>query len=146
MTAPQSLPEALALLNACLNGTAAVLMTAGFVNIRRGRVRVHRAFMLSAIVASCLFLISYLTRYGLSGDTPFRGQGVMRPIYFTILISHVLLAVTVVPLVLRTLYLALKERFAEHRRIAKVTLPIWWYVSVTGVIVYLMLYQWPVAT
>ncbi|MFW6051157.1 MAG: DUF420 domain-containing protein [Myxococcota bacterium] len=138
-----SLPEALALLNACLNATAATLLVLAYASIRRGRVQAHRRLMVAALVVSSLFLVSYLTRYGLSGDTPFRGEGWLRPVYFAILISHVLLAMAVVPLVLRTVYLAVRERFADHRRIARITLPIWMYVSVTGVVVYLMLYQLP---
>lgn len=138
-----TLPETLALLNACLNGTAAILMVTAYVHIRGGRVEMHRRFMIGAISVSALFLVSYLTRYGIAGDTPFRGEGILRPIYFAILISHVLLAMGVVPLVLRTVYLAAKKRFREHRRIARITFPIWVYVSVTGVIVYLMLYQLP---
>lgn len=138
-----TLPETLAMLNACINGTVAVLLGAAYASIRRGRVRDHRRLMLGAFGLSCLFLVSYLTRMAIAGDTPFRGEGLLRPLYFTILITHVLLAMAVVPLVLRTLYLALKERFGEHKRIARITFPVWMYVSVTGVVVYLMLYQLP---
>jgi putative membrane protein len=94
-------------------------------------------------VSSCLFLTSYLTRFALSGDTRFEGEGAIRYVYFAILISHVSLAIVIVPLVLRTLYLAVKKRFEQHRRIARWTLPLWTYVSITGVVVYLMLYHWP---
>lgn len=141
---PETLPETLALLNGCFNATAAVLLAVGYYQIRRRprRWREHRALMLSAFVVSCLFLISYVTRFAMTGDVAFRGQGVVRPIYFTILISHVGLALVVVPLVLRTLFLALRKRFKEHHRIARIAFPVWMYVSVTGVIVYLMLYQW----
>lgn len=138
-----TLPETLALLNACLNATAATSMVAAWVMIRRGRRQAHRRLMLAAFGCSCLFLVSYLTRYAISGDTRFEGEGVARVVYLAILATHVLLAMAVVPLVLRTLYLALRERFDAHRRIARITYPIWAYVSVTGVVVYLMLYHWP---
>jgi putative membrane protein len=140
-----TLPETLALLNACFNATAGVFLLSAYVAVRQKRVKRHQRLMVGALVMSALFLTSYLTRYALAGDTPFRGEGWLRPVYFTILISHVMLAVTVVPLVLRTVYLAAKRRFVEHRRIARWTFPIWAYVSVTGVVVYLMLYQLPVA-
>lgn len=140
-----TLPETLALLNACFNATAGVLLVSAYVAIRRKQVRRHRGLMISALALSCLFLISYLTRMAIAGDTPFQGTGWLRPVYFTILVTHVLLAMAVVPLVLRTLFLALRRRFPEHRRIARWTFPIWMYVSVTGVLVYLMLYQLPVA-
>jgi putative membrane protein len=100
------------------------------------------ALMVAAFVVSCLFLASYVTRFALSGDTKFGGEGAIRYVYFALLISHVLLAVAVPPLAIRTLYLAVKKRFDAHRRIARITFPIWLYVSVTGVLVYLMLYQW----
>lgn len=138
-----TLPESLAALNACFNATAGALMVSGVFAIKAGRIERHRKLMLAAFGASCLFLISYLTRYGIAGDTQFQGQGWLRPLYFTILISHIVLAVVVVPLVLRTLYLGLKERFDQHPRIARWTLPIWLYVSVTGVVVYVMLYHVP---
>lgn len=130
----------LACLNACLNASAALCLLAGFVSIKTGHRLRHRNFMLSAFAISVVFLISYLTRNLLYGDTPFQGQGVIRAIYFTILISHIALAIATVPLVLRTLFLAQQNRFVAHKRIAKVTFPIWLYVSITGVVVYLMLY------
>ena len=136
-----TLVSSLALLNACLNATAGVLLALGYNAIRQRRIEKHQRLMRAAFIVSCVFLVSYLTRYSLSGDTPYRGQGWLRPLYFSILISHVFLAICTVPLVLRTLYLARKERFQEHRRIARITFPVWTYVSATGVIVYLMLYQ-----
>lgn len=136
-------PEALALLNACFNATAATLLVLAYLAIRQKRIERHLKLMTSAFVVSCAFLVSYLTRYYMAGDTPFRGEGLIRPIYFAILITHVILAIVVVPLVLRTLYLAYRKRFGTHRKVARWTFPIWLYVSVTGVIVYVMLYQWP---
>jgi putative membrane protein len=128
-------------LNALLNSASAVLLATGFVLIRRHRVRAHRNCQVSAVVTSTLFLASYLTYHYYHGATRFPGQGIARPIYFTILISHTILAITVVPLVLVTLYRAARGDFDRHRKIARWTLPIWLYVSVTGVIVYLMLYR-----
>jgi uncharacterized membrane protein YozB (DUF420 family) len=133
---------ALASLNATLNMTAFVLMTLGWLAIKRGERERHKKLMISAFVASCVFLISYLTRFALYGDTRFQGEGVMRIVYFAILIPHVLLAMAVAPMVVVTLNHGLKARFDNHRKIARWTLPIWAYVSVTGVIVYLMLYHY----
>lgn len=133
---------ALASINATLNSAAFVLMTLGWLAIKRGQRERHKRLMLSAFVASCLFLTSYLTRIALYGDTHFKGEGPMRMLYFAILISHVLLAIAVAPMVLVTLNRGLKDRIEKHRAIAKRTLPIWAYVSVTGVIVYVMLYHW----
>ena len=128
-------------LNACLNSTSALFLVAGYSFIRRGRIRAHRDCQLSAFCASILFLVSYLTYHYFHGTTRFAGQGVVRPIYFTILITHTILAVVIVPLILVTLYRALRKDFIRHRRIARLTLPLWLYVSITGVIVYLMLYR-----
>ena len=128
-------------LNATLNAACAVLLTAGFLCIRRGKIAAHRAFMIAAFCVSVLFLISYLTYHARHGTTRFPGTGITRPLYFTILISHTVLAVVIVPLVLRTLFLAQRGRIPEHKRLARWTLPLWMYVSVTGVIVYWMLYQ-----
>ena len=127
--------------NAVLNGTCAVLLVAGYLFIRRKAVQAHRACMATAFFVSILFLISYLTYHAVHGSTRFPGTGWIRPTYFAILISHTVLAVVIVPLVLRTFYLALRNRFEAHRRIARWTLPLWLYVSVTGVVVYVMLYR-----
>ena len=128
-------------LNACLNGTSAVLLFSGYMFIRARNVAAHRACQVSALVVSLLFLASYLTYHYYHGATRFQGTGLARPIYFTILISHTILAVVIVPLVIVTFYRALRSDFARHLRIARVTLPLWLYVSITGVIVYLMLYH-----
>ncbi len=128
-------------LNALLNGTSTVLLLSGYAFIRQGRVRAHRACQISAVATSTLFLASYLTYHYSHGSTRFAGQGIARPFYFTILVTHTILAIAVVPLVLVTLVRAAKGDFGRHRRIARWTLPIWLYVSVTGVVVYLMLYQ-----
>ncbi len=128
-------------LNALLNSASAVFLLAGWTFIRRLRIRAHRNCQISAVCTSTLFLASYLTYHYYHGTTRFAGQGIARPIYFTILISHTILAIVIVPLVLITLYRAIRGDFERHRKIARWTLPIWLYVSVTGVIVYLMLYQ-----
>ena len=128
-------------LNALLNGASALLLAAGYFFIRRGKVAAHKLCMLSAFGLSALFLVSYLTYHYHSGSTTFTGQGWSRPVYFSILISHIVLAATIVPLALITLYRALKKRFVVHRRLARRTLPLWLYVSITGVLIYLMLYH-----
>jgi uncharacterized membrane protein YozB (DUF420 family) len=130
-------------LNAILNATSGILITIGFVLIRRKRIAAHRACMIGAVTSSTLFLISYLVYHvGFkAGVTRFIGTGWVRPVYFGILISHTILAVTVVPFVVVTLTRALRGRFILHRRVARWTFPMWLYVSVTGVIVYLMLYH-----
>ena len=127
-------------LNAVLNGTSAVLLAVGYVLIRQRRIAAHRACMLLALVTSAAFLASYLTYHYHVGSVAYRGAGWTRPVYFTILITHTVLAVTVVPLALVTVGRALRGRFDRHVRIARLTLPIWFYVSVTGVVIYLMLY------
>ena len=127
--------------NATLNTISAILLTIGYVLIRERRIEAHKKCMLAAFAVSILFLISYVIYHANVGSTTFERQGWIRPIYFTILISHIILAFAIVPLALRALYLAWRERFEQHRRIAKITLPIWLYVSVTGVLIYLMLYQ-----
>ena len=132
---------ALPALNAILNGTSAVLLACGWVAIRRRRIAVHRACMLGAFSVSVLFLVSYVVYHALAGSRPFAGQGWIRPVYFAILISHVVLAAAMVPFVLTTLYRALGADFPRHVRLARVTLPVWIYVSVTGVLVYLILYR-----
>ena len=128
-------------LNALLNATSAMFLITGYAFIRRLRIRAHRNCQISAVVSSTLFLISYVTYHSLRGSKHFLGQGIARPIYFTILTSHTILAVVIVPLVLVTLYRAAGGDFVRHRAIARWTLPLWLYVSVTGVIVYLMLYH-----
>jgi putative membrane protein len=127
--------------NATLNATAAVLLSIGYVLIRNGRIESHRKVMLAAFTTSTLFLISYLVYHANVGSKHFPGQGAIRTVYFSILLTHTVLAAAIVPLVLVTLSRALSARFDRHRSIARVTLPIWMYVSVTGVIVYWMLYR-----
>ena len=127
--------------NATLNATAAVLLTIGYILIRRGRLRQQRAVMLAAFGTSILFLICYLVYHAHAGSKPFAGHGPIRRVYFAILLSHTLLAATVPVLALITLSRGLSARYDRHRAIARWTLPIWLYVSVTGVVVYFMLYQ-----
>ena len=128
-------------LNAALNALSFLLLVAAFHQIRRGNVRVHRRLMLSALAVSGLFLVSYVTYHAQYGSVRFTGQGPVRPVYFVILVTHVILAAAIVPLVIVTLRRALAGDFARHRRIARWTYPLWLYVSVTGVVVYLMLYH-----
>ena len=127
--------------NAFLNGTSACLLVGGYLFIKRQNQKLHGVFMLLAFCTSTLFLVSYLTYHAFHGATRFPGTGWARGLYFGILISHTVLAILIVPLVLRTLYLAMRARFKEHARLSRWTLPLWLYVSVTGVLVYLMLYQ-----
>lgn len=136
MISASQLPD----LNAALNSLSAVFLLAGYRFIRLKNQRAHRSCMLAAFSCSMLFLISYLVYHYQVGSVPFKGQGWIRAVYFTILITHTILATAVVPLALITLSRALREKFAAHRRIARWTFPIWLYVSVTGVIVYGMLY------
>jgi putative membrane protein len=131
----------LPLLNAVLNGISALLLGGGYLAIRRRSTTVHKRFMLSACVTSVLFLVSYLIYHAQAGSKPFLAQGAVRLVYFSVLISHTILAVVIVPLVVMTLYRALKAQLAQHRRLARWTLPLWLYVSVTGVVIYVMLYQ-----
>ncbi len=128
-------------LNATLNGLAAIFLTAGYVLIRRGRADLHKRCMLAALTTSALFLTSYVIYHFNTGSRPFPGQGAIRVVYLTILFTHVVLAVAILPLALITAARGLKGQFALHVRIARWTLPIWLYVSVTGVVIYLMLYQ-----
>jgi putative membrane protein len=130
-----------AALNATLNATSAVLLIAGYICIRTRRIRAHKTLMLTAFATSTAFLISYVIYHIRVGNVLFQGHGAVRPIYFTLLISHIILAVAILPLALITLSRALRDRFDAHRRIARVTLPLWLYVSVTGVIIYFMLYH-----
>jgi uncharacterized membrane protein YozB (DUF420 family) len=128
-------------IDAALNGTSAVLLLVGRGYIKRGRMAAHRGVMIAALVSSSLFLAFYLYYHAHVGSVRFQGQGWSRPVYFTILISHTILAVVIVPMVIITLSRALRERFDRHRAIARWTYPLWMYVSVTGVIVYVMLYH-----
>ncbi len=128
-------------INASLNSACALFLVIGYLLIRRGYVKAHRLCMLSAFATSTLFLVSYLTYHYQVGSVPFEGRGWVRPLYFSVLIPHTILAAAIVPLVLVTLVRALRERFERHRRIARWTLPLWLYVSVTGVVVYGMLYR-----
>lgn len=127
--------------NAQLNGASAVLLTAGYAFIRSGRVKAHRACMAAAFLLSATFLVSYLYYHAHVGHVRFLGTGPIRPLYFAILISHTSLAILSVPMILRTLYLAGSGRFLEHQRAARWTLPTWLYVSITGVLVYWLLYR-----
>lgn len=128
-------------LNATLNAIATVLLTAGWALIRQGRRDAHRRCMLSALGVSAAFLTSYLIYHFNVGSVPFQKQGTIRTVYLTILFTHIVLAAAIVPLVLMTLSRALSARFDRHRRIARWTLPLWLYVSVTGVVIYVMLYR-----
>ena len=127
--------------NASLNALSGVLLLIGFVLVRSGRIAAHRRTMIAAFVTSSLFLICYVVYHAQVGSVRFTRQGFVRPLYFTILITHVTLAAAVLPLAILTLSRGLKARYAPHRRIARWTLPIWMYVSVTGVLVYVLLYQ-----
>jgi putative membrane protein len=138
-----SVGDSLAALNATLNGTAAVLLLAGRIAVAQRRTKLHRALMLSAFGVSTAFLVSYLTRVALTGTHVDPHHGWVHAAYYAILGSHMLLAVLVVPLVLVTLLYAYRKRFAKHRALARWTFPVWLYVSVTGVVVYLVLYKVP---
>lgn len=129
-------------LNAILNATSGILIIIGYVMIRRKKVAAHRACMIGAVTASIIFLISYLIYHFNVGATRFVGTGWSRPFYFTVLISHTILAAMLAPFVIVTVRRALKGDFARHRKIARWTFPMWVYVSITGVIVYFMLYHW----
>jgi len=128
-------------INATLNGTSAVLLLVGRGFIIRGRMAAHRAVMITALISSSLFLISYLYYHAHVGSVHFEGQGWSRPVYYTILLTHTVLAAAIVPMVIITLNRALRERFDRHRAIARWTFPLWLYVSITGVVIYLMLYH-----
>ena len=130
-----------AALNAALNGTSAVLLVCGYAAIRARKVAVHKAFMIAAFLTSTAFLISYLAYHYRVGHVAFQGQGWIRPVYFVLLLTHTVLAAVIVPMIIVTLRRAWLEKFDKHRIIARWTLPLWLYVSVTGVIVYLMVYQ-----
>lgn len=131
------LPE----INAALNGTAAVLLGTGYVLIRRRRIVAHRTCMIAAFTASSLFLVTYLIHHAQVGSVPFRGAAWLRSVYFAVLVPHIVLAALVVPLALTTIHRAWRGHFDRHRRLARVTLPIWLYVSISGVLVYVLLYH-----
>jgi putative membrane protein len=129
-------------LNAALNGISGLLLVGGYAAIRSGKRELHKKFMLSAFFVSCAFLVSYLSyHFRIREVIHFQGQGWIRPVYFALLLSHTILAVVIVPLILITIRRAWMEKFDKHRIIARWTLPLWFYVSVTGVIVYFMVYQ-----
>jgi putative membrane protein len=131
-----------AALNATLNGTSAILLACGYVAVRSRKIQLHKKFMISAFAVSCAFLVSYVIYHlRIRQVIHFQGQGWIRPVYFTLLTSHTVLAIVIVPLILITLRRAWLARFDKHRIIARWTLPLWFYVSVTGVIVYFMVYQ-----
>ena len=131
----------LATTNAALNALSTVLLVIGWGAIARGNWRIHRAAMVAAFAVSAVFLACYLTYHWLVGHVPFQGQGLVRAVYFTILITHIVLAVFVPILALRMFFLAWKGRWDAHRRLGRITMPIWLYVSVTGVVIYAMLYH-----
>lgn len=139
-----SFTESLPTLNACLNGTATVLLTAGFICIKTGREKAHRNCMVSAFTVSVFFLFFYvLHKWLVQGvHTPFEGEGAWRSFYYGMLASHIALAMLIVPLVLTTLTLAIRGKFETHKAWARWTFPIWYYVSVTGVLIYCFLYVW----
>lgn len=133
--------DVLAAVNASLNATSALALLAGWVLIRRRRAHAHRRAMLTAVAASAVFLIFYVTRVALTGTHEFAGEGVARVVYLSVLFSHMVLAVLVLPFVLRLLWLVRARRFHDHARLARWVFPVWAYVSVTGLVVYLLLYQ-----
>lgn len=137
MTSALVLPH----VTATLNALALLLLLAGFVLIRNGRKAAHRAAMLAAVAASGLFLVAYVIYHATAPIFVFRGQGAVRPVYYTLLVSHVVLAATVAPMIAVTLWRALSGRFDAHRGLARWTLPVWLYVSVSGIVVYLLLYH-----
>jgi uncharacterized membrane protein YozB (DUF420 family) len=130
-----------AALNASLNGLSGILLACGYAAIRARRIEIHKRFMISAFAVSCVFLASYLIYHYRVGHVAFQGQGWVRPFYFALLISHTVLAIVIVPMILVTLRRAWLQKFDKHKIIARWTLPLWFYVCVTGVIVYLMVYQ-----
>jgi putative membrane protein len=136
-----TLGETLPAVNAAMNATAFVLLVAAWVAVKRKRVLLHRNLMFGALGVSALFLVGYLTRVALTGTHRFPEVGAVRTLYLLILVSHTLLAIVNVPLILRALYLALRRRYDEHRRLVKIAWPVWTYVSLTGVVVYVMLYH-----
>ncbi len=143
MSFADTLGNILPSVNAALNSTSALLLGAGFYFIKRQRVDAHRRCMMSAFVVSGLFLVCYLTRFALTGTHRFPGTGLAKLLYLSILISHMALAAVTPVLAIRAIFLARARRIAEHRRLVRYAWPIWMYVSVTGVVVYAMLYHWP---
>ena len=137
-------PGMLSTLNAWLNAAAATCLVCGFVFVRQGKLKAHKIAMLSAFGISAIFLVTYLIHHAQVGSVPFRGQGLWRVVYFSLLIPHIILAAAVVPLALLTIYRGLTDRVAAHKRLARFALPIWLFVSVSGVLVYLMLYRLPI--
>jgi uncharacterized membrane protein YozB (DUF420 family) len=133
--------DLLALVNASLNATSALALATGWVLIKRRRAKLHRRAMVTAVAASALFLVFYLTRVAFTGTHEFAGEGAAKAMYLVVLFSHMVLAVVVVPLVLRLLWLIRNKRFHDHARLARWVFPVWAYVSVTGLLVYLLLYQ-----
>ncbi len=125
--------------NAVLNATAATLLVLGLAAIKSGRRELHKRLMVSAFAASAVFLVGYVLYHYAHGDTRYQGEGAVRIVYFAVLITHVLLSIVMLPMILGTFYLAARERFATHKKLARWTLPIWLYVSVTGVVIYFML-------
>jgi putative membrane protein len=134
-------PSGLATLNACINFTVSVCLVVGFRFIKRGQLARHRASMLTAFVLSSIFLVSYLAHHARVGSVPFEGEGFIRIVYFALLIPHIVLAAVVLPLALFTIYRGWTGRVALHKKVARITLPIWLFVSVSGVLVYLLLYH-----
>lgn len=134
-------PSALATFNACLNATVSVALVAGMVAIKRRALRAHRACMLLAFGLSSLFLITYLLHHAQVGSVPFSGTGWIRTLYFSVLIPHILLAAVIVPMALFTIYRGWTDRISAHKKLARWTLPLWLYVSISGVVIYCMLYR-----
>lgn len=127
--------------NAVLNAASGVLLLTGYAMIRRGRILAHKTAMLSAVACSAIFLVNYVVYHVRHGVIRFAGQGLIRPVYFTILISHTILAIAIVPLVIVTVIRAFRRRYDRHKALARRTLPIWLYVSITGVVIYFLLYR-----
>jgi putative membrane protein len=140
---PPPWTEPLPLLNAILNSCSATLLSCGWIAIKKGRQKLHISFMACALFTSAIFLVCYLTYHHFHGDTRFLGQGWIRPTYFFILISHILLSVINLPMILTTVYYAVDRKLEQHKSLARWTLPIWIYVSISGVLVYAILNHWP---
>jgi putative membrane protein len=134
-----SFVHALPAVNAAFNATSAVLLVAAYIAVRRRNYNRHMTLIFAALVSSTLFFISYVTYHHFHGDTKFTATGPIRPVYFSVLISHIVLSAIVVPMILTSLYLSLSGKFATHRRVARLTFPVWLYVSVTGVLIFALL-------